>query len=95
MQGATPPTVGDGLFYECSKLETIYVPVGASKAYNVRPWNKYNIVEGEVAGIESVTLEEWPADVYDLNGRMVKAQAENLDELPKGVYIVNGKKLVK
>ena len=51
--------------------------------------------EGEVTGIEEVTQEEWPADVYDLNGRMVKAQAENLDELPKGVYIVNGKKFVK
>ena len=95
MQRTTPPTVGDDLFYECSKLETIYVPVGASEAYNVAPWNEYNIVEGEVAGIESVTLEEWPADVYDLNGRMVKAQAENLDGLPKGVYIVNGKKFVK
>ena len=95
MQRATPPTVGNRLFYECSKLETIYVPVGASEAYNVAPWNKYNIVEVEVAGVESVTLEEWPADVYDLNGRMVKAQAENLDGLPKGVYVVNGKKFVK
>ena len=95
MQRATPPTVGGKLFAECSKLETIYVPVGASEAYNVAPWNKYNIVEVEVTGIESVTLEEWPADVYDLNGRMVKAQAENLDGLPKGVYIVNGKKFVK
>ena len=95
MQRATPPTVGDDLFYACSKLETIYVPVGASEAYNVAPWNEYNIVEREVTGIEEVTQEEWPADVYDLNGRMVKAQAENLDELPKGVYIVNGKKFVK
>ena len=95
MQRVTPPTVEDYLFLACSKLETIYVPVGASEAYNVAPWNEYNIVEGEVAGIESVTQEEWPADVYDLNGRMVKTQAENLDELPKGVYIVNGKKFVK
>ena len=95
MQRATPPTVGDYLFLACSKLETIYVPVGASEAYNVAPWKYYNIVEVEVAGIEEVTLEEWPADVYDLNGRMVKAQAENLNGLPKGVYIVNGKKFVK
>ena len=95
MQRATPPTVGDYLFSGCNKLETIYVPVGASEAYNEAPWIYYNIVEGEVTGIEEVTLEEWPADVYDLNGRMVKAQAENLDGLPKGVYIVNGKKLVK
>ena len=95
MQRATPPTVGGYIFSECFKLKTIYVPVGASEAYNVSPWDWYNIVEGEVAGIEEVTQEEWPADVYDLNGRMVKAQAENLDGLPKGVYIVNGKKFVK
>ena len=100
MQRATPPTVGDDLFGDdlfdqCSKLETIYVPVGASEAYNVAPWNWYNIVEGEVTGIEEVTQDEWPSDVYDLNGRMVKAQAENLDGLPRGVYIVNGKKFVK
>ena len=48
MQRATPPTVGDYLFYDCSKLETIYVPVGASEAYNVAPWNEYNIVEKEI-----------------------------------------------
>ena len=48
MQRATPPTVGDYLFEGCSKLETIYVPVGASEAYNVAPWNEYNIVEKEI-----------------------------------------------
>ena len=95
MQRATPPIVGYDIFLGCNNLETIYVPVGASEAYNVVPWNEYNIVEREVAGIEEVTQEEWPADVYDLNGRMVKAQAESLDGLPKGVYIVNGKKFVK
>ena len=42
---ATPPTVGNYLFDRCSKLETIYVPVGAVEAYNVAPWNAYNIVE--------------------------------------------------
>ena len=58
MQRATPPTVGFDLFDYCSKLETIYVPVGASEAYNVAPWKKYNIVEREVTGIEEVTQEE-------------------------------------
>lgn len=54
--------------------------------------------EGELTAIEEVPLtfsELWPADVYDLNGRLVKAQAENLDNLPKGIYLVNGKKIVK
>ena len=56
--------------------------------------------DGEVTDIEEMPLGEenaamWPADVYDLNGRLVKAQAENLDGLKKGIYVVNGQKLVK
>jgi hypothetical protein len=55
---------------------------------------------GEVTGVEELPLTEdenavWPADVYDLNGRLVKAQAKNLEGLPKGVYVVNGQKWVK
>ena len=55
---------------------------------------------GEVTGVEELPLTEdknavWPADVYDLNGRLVKAQAKNLNELPKGVYVVNRQKWVK
>ena len=55
---------------------------------------------GEVTGVEELPLTEdenavWPADVYDLNGRLVKAQAKNLEDLPKGVYVVNGQKWVK
>jgi hypothetical protein len=55
---------------------------------------------GEVTGVEELPLTEdenavWPADVYDLNGRLVKAQAKNLNELSKGVYIVRGEKIVK
>lgn len=63
---------------------------------------RINIVIGdeeeELTAIEEVPLtfsELWPADVYDLNGRLVKAQAENLNNLPKGIYLVNGKKIVK
>ena len=56
--------------------------------------------DGDVTGIEGTELLNdngvaWPADVYDLNGRLVKAQAENLDDLPKGVYVVDGQKVVK
>ena len=45
--------------------------------------------------IEESEQTTWPADVYDLNGRLVKQGALNLDGLRKGVYIVNGKKIVK
>ena len=37
----------------------------------------------------------WPANVYDLNGRLVKAHAANLEGLAKGVYVVHGKKIMK
>ncbi len=89
------PTVGSNL----KAYRWLLMPEARSGYGTFYAPKRINIVigdeEGEVTGIEEVTLEEWPADVYDLNGRMVKAQAENLDELPKGVYIVNGKKFVK
>ena len=89
------PTVGSNL----KAYRWLLMPEARSGYGTFYAPKRINIVigdeEGEVTGIEDVTLEEWPADVYDLNGRMVKAQAENLDELPKGVYIVNGKKFVK
>ena len=37
----------------------------------------------------------WPANVYDLNGRLVKARATNLEGLAEGVYVVHGKKIMK
>ena len=89
------PTVGSNL----KAYRWLLMPEARSGYGTFYAPKRINIVigdeEGEVTGIEAVTQEEWPADVYDLNGRMVKAQAENLDELPEGVYIVNGKKFVK
>ena len=89
------PTVGSNL----KAYRWLLMPEARSGYGTFYAPKRINIVigdeEGEVTGIEEVAQEEWPTDVYDLNGRMVKAQAENLDELPKGVYIVNGKKLVK
>lgn len=46
MQSATPPATGHSIFQNCRSLKTIYVPNGAAEAYNVAPWNEYNIVEG-------------------------------------------------
>ena len=89
------PTVGSNL----KAYRWLLMPEARSGYGTFYAPKRINIVigdeEGEVTGIEEVAQEEWPTDVYDLNGRMVKAQAENLDELPKGVYIVNGKKFVK
>ena len=44
---STPPTTASDVFYRCANLTTVYVPQGASAAYNVLPWKSFNIVEEE------------------------------------------------
>ena len=34
------------------------------------------------------------ADIYTINGQLVRAGSSSIEGLPKGIYIVNGKKLV-
>lgn len=50
-------------------------------------------------GIENLLFESGilthSADVYSIDGRLVRSKALNLNGLPKGIYIVNGKKYVK
>ena len=48
-----------------------------------------------VTGIENITLQAGPADVYNLSGILVKHNATTLEGLPHGVYIVRGHKVVK
>lgn len=56
------------------------------------------LINGEqyVSGIAGVTINgaQWPADIYDVNGRMVKKAATSLEGLQKGLYFVNGKKML-
>ena len=51
---------------------------------------------GEATAIEVTENNEplFPADVYDITGKLVLKNAENLEGLVKGVYIVKGKKVV-
>ncbi|MCQ2300767.1 MAG: leucine-rich repeat domain-containing protein [Bacteroidales bacterium] len=53
---------------------------------------------GDNVGIELVDEESssivFSNDVYDLNGRIVRKNAESLNGLPKGIYIWRGKKLM-
>jgi hypothetical protein len=37
----------------------------------------------------------WPADIYDVHGRLVRERATSFDGLGKGVYIVNNRKQVR
>ena len=56
------------------------------------------VEEGVVTGIEGVenTVVNKVANghVFNLNGQLVRANANSLEGLEKGVYIVNGKKVV-
>jgi len=49
----------------------------------------------EVKGIDAESAAPlFPADIYDISGRLVRANAIDVDGLPKGIYIVGGRKLV-
>lgn len=54
--------------------------------------------DGGQVGIELVDEESssivFSNDVYDLNGRLVRKNAESLNGLPKGIYIWRGKKMM-
>ena len=45
MLSSTPPTASSAAFNGCTNLTCIYVPKDAAVAYNVEPWNSYEIVE--------------------------------------------------
>ena len=46
-------------------------------------------------GIAAVTVSEiQPADIYDLNGRLVRKNATNTEGLRSGIYIIRGRKIV-
>ena len=97
MKSSTPPSAGSEVFGYFTNLTTVYVPKGAKSAYNVEPWNNYEIVEMEntsIAAAPTVDSQKASAPVYDLNGRRI-GTADAMDALPKGVYIVNGKKVMK
>ena len=97
MMSSTPPTTEEQVFGGCANLDTVYVPKGAKEAYNVEPWNSYEIVEMEntsIAAAPTVDSQKASTPVYGLNGRRI-GTADAMDAQPKGVYIVNGKKVMK
>jgi hypothetical protein len=51
------------------------------------------IVRTGPSGIEDVSTDDEPQDVYSLSGQKVCSRAKDLKSLPAGVYIVGGKKI--
>jgi len=46
----------------------------------------YDEVTGDINVIDN-------ANIYNINGQLVRKNAKSLEGLPKGIYIVNGKKV--
>lgn len=74
---------------------------GSAKAISLQSMNVngFENDEDNTTGIENLLFESGilthSADVYSIDGRLVRSKALNLNGLPKGIYIVNGKKYVK
>ena len=52
-------------------------------------------VNGTTTSIDDLetVLDEAPANIYNLNGQLVRAKATSTDGLPQGIYIFRGKKI--
>lgn len=53
----------------------------------------FTITNPTAAGITSISVEQ-PADIYDVNGNLIRKEATTTNGLTKGVYIVNGQKFL-
>ena len=89
---------GSSIFDGVDKATCIlYVPEGSVDLYKAAPvWCEFkSILAIGSTGIKDVLMTDGEThDVYNLQGRKVKAKATSLEGLPPGVYIVNGKKTI-
>ena len=86
--------VFEGVNKETCKLYVLEGSVEKYKAADV--WKEFvNILPIASSGIRTILNTDGRAfDVFDLNGRKVKAKTISTEGLPKGVYIINNKKVV-
>ncbi|WP_262503176.1 leucine-rich repeat protein [Xylanibacter ruminicola] len=90
---------GGSSVFEGVNKETciLYVPAGSVDAYKqAAGWNEFKKIYaiGTTAINGVVVSDGRPFDVYNLQGRKVKANTTTFNGLPSGVYIVNGKKVI-
>lgn len=62
-----------------------------------------NLNESDATGVEEISIEDMlfkngiltqSANVYNMQGQIIRQNVTDLQGLPKGAYIVNGKKYV-
>ena len=94
---ATPPSCPRRTFGHVSKEECVLlVPEGTEALYKeATEWKDFLLIESIPSAIEQVASpSDSTGDIYDLNGRLVRTQAEGMDGLMPGIYIKNGNKFV-
>ena len=91
--------------YDVTEETNVYIYAGtpSSQAKGMRKANGDNnnalkiygieIVRTGPSGIDDVSVDGGPQNVYTLSGQKVRSQAKDLNGLPAGVYIVGGKKI--
>ena len=101
VKSTTPPSVSSSTFDNFRQSGcTLYVPIGAAKAYKSTPyWWAFSIIKEMdfTTGVKGVDAPSQLVTVYDLDGKVVRRNADptRLSEmLPRGIYIVSGKKYV-
>lgn len=55
---------------------------------------RFHIDTEVVDEIQDVELQPAVANIYGMDGRLVRKDATSTEGLPKGMYIMNGKKLI-
>ena len=93
----TPPACGTQALDDINKWACmLQVPEGTNSVYMATDqWKDFFFVENIPSAIEQVASpSDGKGDIYDLNGRLVRTQAEGVDGLMPGIYIKNGNKFV-
>lgn len=93
----TPPACGTQALDDINKWNCkLQVPEGTNSVYMATDqWKDFFFVENTPSAIEQVASpSDSTGDIYDLNGRLVRTQAEGMDGLMPGIYIKNGNKFV-
>ena len=67
----------------------------ASKVFEYKIEGVVEQVNGDVTAIEGIeAAQQHDANIYNLNGQLVRQGATSTEGLPSGLYIVGGKKVV-
>ena len=70
-EALTPPTMGDGIFYDSSALEHIYVPAGLVDAYKAaNEWSLYASVIELIPGSEGI--DQITNDQLQITNKVIK-----------------------